>query len=114
MNVESPTGYDKAFDNVLRLRIMSILMVNESYDFTSLKLLLQVTDGNLASHLRHLEQAKFVKVEKSFSGRKPLTSYRLTQEGRKAFQAHLDFLEKLILQNKSFKSSTTNKQAEKY
>jgi len=114
MSVDSREGYDKAFDHVLRLRIMSILMVNESYDFTSLKLLLQVTDGNLASHLRHLEQAKFVKVEKSFSGRKPLTTYRLTQEGRKAFQAHLDFLEKLILQNKSFKSSTTNKQAEKY
>ncbi|MFM7629260.1 MAG: transcriptional regulator [Algoriphagus sp.] len=53
-------------------------------------------------------------MEKSFSGRKPLTTYRLTQEGKKAFQAHLDFLEKLILQNKSFKSSTTNKQAEKY
>jgi DNA-binding MarR family transcriptional regulator len=108
MSVDSKVGYDKAFDHVLRLRIMSILMVNPTYDFTSLKLLLQVTDGNLASHLRHLEQADYVKVEKSFSGRKPLTTYSLTQEGRIAFQAHLDFLEKLILQNKSFKSTTTN------
>ena len=50
MSVDSKLGYDKAFDHVLRLRIMSILMVNPTYDFTSLKLLLQVTDGNLASH----------------------------------------------------------------
>ena len=69
-------------------------------------------DGNLASHLRQLEQASYLRVEKSFSGRKPLTTYSLTQHGRKAFQAHLEFLENLILQNKSFKSSITNKKAE--
>jgi DNA-binding MarR family transcriptional regulator len=100
MSVDIQKGYDKAFDNVLRLRIMSILMVNARYDFNSFKALLQVTDGNLASHLKHLEQAEFLLVEKSFAGRKPLTTYGATEKGRKAFQAHLNFLEHLILQNK--------------
>ena len=101
MSVEIQEGYDKAFDNVLRLRIMSILMVNPRYEFNSFKALLQVTDGNLASHLKHLEQAEFLLVEKSFAGRKPLTTYAATEKGRIAFQAHLDFLEKLIRQNKA-------------
>jgi DNA-binding MarR family transcriptional regulator len=102
MSDESQKGYDKAFDNVLRLRIMSILMVNERYEFNSFKALLQVTDGNLASHLKHLEQAEFIRVEKSFAGRKPLTTYGATKIGRKSFQAHLEFLEQLISQNKAF------------
>ncbi len=102
MSDESQKGYDKAFDNVLRLRIMSILMVNERYEFNSFKALLQVTDGNLASHLKHLEQAEFIRVEKSFAGRKPLTTYGATEIGRKSFQAHLEFLEQLISQNKAF------------
>jgi len=100
MSVEIQEGYDKAFDNVLRLRIMSILMVNTRYEFNSFKSLLQVTDGNLASHLKHLEQAEFLLVEKSFAGRKPLTTYVATKKGRKAFQAHLQFLEQLIHLNK--------------
>jgi DNA-binding MarR family transcriptional regulator len=101
MTDESQNGYDKAFDNVLRLRIMSILMVNARYDFNSFKAILQVTDGNLASHLKHLEQAEFLFVEKSFAGRKPLTCYVVTERGRNAFQAHLQFLEQLIRQNKT-------------
>ena len=100
MSVDIQEGYNKAFDNVLRLRIMSILMVNDRYDFNSFKALLHVTDGNLASHLKHLEQAEFLLVEKSFAGRKPLTMYGATENGRKAFQAHLAFLEQLIRQNK--------------
>uniref|UniRef100_UPI004048A2FC winged helix-turn-helix domain-containing protein n=1 Tax=Algoriphagus sp. TaxID=1872435 RepID=UPI004048A2FC len=100
MSVDIQEGYNKAFDNVLRLRIMSILMVNDRYDFNSFKALLQVTDGNLASHLKHLEQAEFLLVEKSFADRKPLTTYGATENGRKAFQAHLAFLEQLIGQNK--------------
>ena len=93
--------YDKAFENVVRLRIMSILMVNERYDFNSFKELLEVTDGNLASHLRYLENANYVQVEKSFAGRKPLTNYSSTIAGKKAFKAHLNFLENLIKQNKA-------------
>ena len=93
--------YDKAFENVIRLRIMSILMVNEQYDFNSFKEILEVTDGNLASHLRNLETADYIRVEKSFAGRKPLTNYSATETGRKAFQSHLEFLENLINQNKA-------------
>ena len=102
MTVDIQEGFNKAFDNILRLRIMSILMVNARYEFNSFKTLLQVTDGNLASHLKHLEQAEFLLVEKSFAGRKPLTTYGATENGRKAFQAHLEFLEQLISQNKTF------------
>lgn len=94
-------NYDKAFENVIRLRIMSILMVNEQYDFNSFKEILEVTDGNLASHLRNLENAEYIRVEKTFSGRKPLTNYYATAAGKQAFQSHLDFLENLINQNKS-------------
>jgi len=100
MSVDLQAGYDKVFDNVLRLRIMSILMVNESYDFTSFKELLQVTDGNLASHLRQLETAEYLQVAKSFAGRKPLTTYTATATGKKAFQDHLDFLGALIKKSK--------------
>ena len=93
--------YNKAFENVIRLRIVSILMVNAQYDFNSFKEILEVTDGNLASHLRNLENSEYIRVEKSFAGRKPLTNYSATEVGRKAFQAHLEFLENLINQNKT-------------
>ncbi|MEN2280990.1 transcriptional regulator [Algoriphagus sp. SE2] len=94
-------NYDKAFENVVRLRVMSILMVNEEYDFNSFKEMLDVTDGNLASHLKNLEKQEYIEVNKSFVGRKPLTTYTATKTGKKAFQDHLDFLENLINENKS-------------
>ncbi len=94
-------NYDKAFENVVRLRVMSILMVNEQYDFNSFKEILEVTDGNLASHLRYLENQGYVAVEKTFLGRKPQTNYSATASGKKAFQDHLDFLEQLIKENKN-------------
>ena len=93
-------NYDKAFENVVRLRVMSILMVNAEYDFNSFKDLLEVTDGNLASHLKNLEKQEFIAVSKSFLGRKPLTNYSATESGKKAFQDHLEFLENLIKENK--------------
>lgn len=80
---------------------MSILMVNEQYDFNSFKEILEVTDGNLASHLRYLEKQDYVAVEKTFVGRKPQTNYSATASGKKAFQDHLDFLEQLIKENKN-------------
>jgi DNA-binding MarR family transcriptional regulator len=92
--------YDKAFENVIRLRVMSILMVNEQFDFNSFKELLGVTDGNLASHLRNLESAEYIRVDKTFVGRKPITNYSATEEGKKAFKDHLEFLENLIKENK--------------
>lgn len=80
---------------------MSILMVNEEYDFNSFKDILEVTDGNLASHLKNLEKQEYIAVNKSFVGRKPLTNYTATKIGKKAFQEHLEFLENLIKENKN-------------
>lgn len=87
---------DKAFENRVRLQIMSVLMVNERYDFNSLKELLDITDGNLASHLKALEKDEYIIVNKSFLGRKPNTNYEASVNGRKAFKQHLDALEQLI------------------
>jgi len=92
--------YDKAFENIIRLRIMSVLMVNERYDFNSFKALLGVTDGNLASHLRHLENASYIFIEKTFAGRKTQTNYAATEAGKIAFRSHLEYLEKLVKENK--------------
>lgn len=75
---------------------MSALMVNDALDFNSLKELLQLTDGNLASHLKGLEKEAFVAVQKSFVGRKPNTQYIATAEGKLAFNQHLLALEALI------------------
>lgn len=87
---------NKAFDHRIRLGIMSVLMVNESADFTTLKEILGVTDGNLASHAKALETENYIVVEKQFIGRKPNTKYIATKAGKKAFQEHIEALEKLI------------------
>src|SRR5690606_8818968 len=87
---------NKLFDHRIRLGIMSILAVNESADFTRLKELLNVTDGNLASHIKALEQAEFILVDKSFISKKPNTSYSATRLGISEFNKHLEALEKLI------------------
>lgn len=79
---------------------MSILVANENYDFNSLKELLDVTDGNLASHLKALEKEEYIIVYKSFLGRKPNTSYAASDQGRTAFLKHLESLENLIRQQK--------------
>lgn len=84
----------------MRLGIMSVLMVEEKADFNTLKETLQLTDGNLASHLRALEEAEYLRVEKQFVGRKPNTTYHATEVGRDAFKSHLDALEQLILSNR--------------
>ena len=75
---------------------MSVLMVNESMDFTNLKELLGATDGNIASHIKALETADYISVEKSFIGRKPNTKYSATKLGKSEFKKHIDALEKLI------------------
>lgn len=87
---------NKIFDSRIRLGVMSILMVNDSISFNELKQMLELTDGNLASHLNTLEQAAYMKVQKSFIGKKTNTTYILTSLGRQAFKAHLDALEKMI------------------
>lgn len=87
---------NKAFESRIRLGIMSVLVVNESADFNTLKEQLQITDGNLSSHIAALEKSQYLKIKKQFIGKKPNTTYLITASGRKAFAAHLDALEKLI------------------
>jgi len=87
---------NKAFDHRIRLGIMSVLMVNEHADFKTLKELLGITDGNLASHAKALEKVEFIKVEKQFIGRKPNTKYSATPLGKAEFKKHINALEKLI------------------
>jgi DNA-binding HxlR family transcriptional regulator len=90
------SNLNKVFESRVRLGVMSVLMVNETYDFNSLKETLNVTDGNLASHLKALEEKGMIKVNKRFIGRKPNTSYSVTETGMTEFRQHLKALENLI------------------
>ena len=90
------SNLNKAFESRIRLGIMSVLMVNEAVDFNTMKDLLEVTDGNLASHVKALEGLNYIQSSKQFIGRKPNTQYSITDEGRTAFQDHLNALEQLI------------------
>jgi len=89
---------NKVFENRIRLAIMSLLVVNDQVDFNSLKEMMELTDGNLASHITMLEKNNYVKVKKKFIGKKPSTSYSVTERGRKEFSEHIDALEKIINQ----------------
>lgn len=90
------SNINKIFESRVRLGIMSVLMVNDTYDFNNLKETLSVTDGNLASHLKTLEEKGMIKVNKQFIRRKPNTSYSATETGIADFQQHLKALETLI------------------
>ena len=94
--IRSIENLNKAFDNRIRLTIMSVLFVREEVDFNELKKMLGVTDGNLATHVAVLERHKYLKVKKLFVGKKPRTTYAITEPGSKAFAAHLDALEEVI------------------
>jgi DNA-binding MarR family transcriptional regulator len=91
---------NKIFDNRIRLGIMSALMVNDEINFNELKELMQVTDGNLASHLKPLEESGYIKVQKGFIGKKTNTTYSATKAGVAAFKTHLAALEKMIRSTK--------------
>lgn len=91
---------NKAFESRIRLGIMSILIVNDWVDFATLKEMLDITDGNLASHIQALEKLEFIDVKKQFVGKKPNTSYAATKTGRKAFNEHLDGLEQILKNRK--------------
>lgn len=93
-------GLYKAFESRIKLGIMSALAVNDMLDFNALKELLDVTDGNLATHLKALEKEGFIEVEKTFVDRKPNTKYFVTKKGKKAFDEHIKALEKLIRSQK--------------
>ncbi len=89
---------DKVLEHKTRLQIVSILAVNESNDFTSLKELLSVTDGNLATHVKALEREKYISVSKSFVDRRSNTRYKITERGRTAFRRHLDAMAEVVRQ----------------
>ena len=89
-------GLNKVFESRIRLGVMSVLMVNEEVNFNDLKQMLEVTDGNLATHLVTLEENGFIKVHKGFVGKKTNTTYAVTKAGEKAFKDHLQALENMI------------------
>jgi len=93
-------GFDqlnKAFESRVRLGLMSILSVNNWVSYKEIKDLLEVTDGNLASHIQSLEKINYLEIKKQFIGKKPLTTYKVTEIGKKAFENHIEGLEKLLL-----------------
>ena len=87
---------NKAFDSRVRLGLMSILVVNDWVSYKDIKENLSLTDGNLASHVSSLERIKYLEIKKQFVGKKPQTSYKVTEIGRKAFANHIDGLEKIL------------------
>ncbi len=91
---------DKILEHSIRLQIMSVLVANESYDFSALKELLDITDGNLATNIKALEKEKYISVLKTFVDRKPNTRYKATEKGRNAFKKHIEALEELIKQQR--------------
>lgn len=94
------TNINKSFESRQRLGIMSLLMVHDNIDFNTIKELLELTDGNLATHIAALEKSNYLVVKKIFLGKKTNTSYSATSLGKKAFKDHLNALEKIIKSNK--------------
>jgi DNA-binding MarR family transcriptional regulator len=95
--MKNPIGQlNKIFDSRIRIGIMSALMVNDSLNFNDIKALMDVTDGNLATHIKSLEENKYINVKKGFIGKKTNTTYTITKAGEKAFRSHLDALEQII------------------
>ena len=90
------TQLNKAFDSRIRLGLMSVLAANDEVEFSRMKEILNLTDGNLASHVAALEKVEYITIFKQFIGKKPNTTYKITLLGRKAFGEHLDALEALI------------------
>lgn len=94
--IESFQNINKAFESKVRLGIMAILMVNDETDFNALKELLSLTDGNLASHTRALEELGYITCNKSFVGRKPRTVFQATPQGKETFKSHIEALEQFL------------------
>ena len=87
---------DKVLEHRVRLQIVSVLAIHESYDFRTLKELLAITDGSLATHMKALERERYISTTKSFVDRKPNTRYRLVERGKTAFKKHLDAMAEVI------------------
>ena len=100
MNPEPFLQLDRMIHEKGRLGIMSMLAASPELSFTELRQALGMTDGNLTTHIRALQQEGYVSVAKSYQNNRPLTTCSLTPAGRKAFTAYIDLLEQIVRQNK--------------
>jgi DNA-binding MarR family transcriptional regulator len=91
---------DRAIHEKGRLAIMSALAATPEMSFTEMRDTLGMTDGNLTTHIRTLQEQGYVSVAKSYQNRRPLTTCSLTNTGREAFSSYIDLLEKIVRQNK--------------
>jgi predicted ArsR family transcriptional regulator len=100
VNPEPFLQLDRVIHEKGRLAILSLLVASPDLSFTEIKGALRMTDGNLTTHLKTLQQAGYVAVAKTFQGGRPLTTCRLTAAGKRAFTAYLNLLEQIVRQNK--------------
>jgi len=91
---------DRVIHEKGRLAITSMLAASPQLSFTEMRDSLNMTDGNLTAHMRTLQEAGYVSVTKAFQGGRPLTTYSLTAQGRKAFTTYINLLEKIVEQAK--------------
>ncbi|MGY8654114.1 MAG: winged helix-turn-helix domain-containing protein [Verrucomicrobiia bacterium] len=96
MNHEAFQNLDKVIHEKGRMAIMSLLAVTSEISFTDMRNDLGMTDGNLTTHIKHLQKAGYVGVTKSFRGKRPLTTLSLTTDGRTAFTTYIDTLEQIV------------------
>jgi DNA-binding MarR family transcriptional regulator len=87
---------DEIIHSRIRLAIMAVLVSVDEAEFTFLREKVKATDGNLSIHLKKLEEASYITVTKQFVAKKPVTTYKLTRKGRKAFESYIDRLELMI------------------
>jgi len=100
VNPEPFLQLDRVIHEKGRLAIMSLLAASPQLSFTEIKEALGMTDGNLTAHARTLHEAGYVSVTKAFRDKRPLTTYSLTKEGRKAFSDYIDLLEEILKQTR--------------
>ena len=91
---------DRVIHEKVRLALMSLLAASPQLSFTEMRDTLNMTDGNLTAHMRTLQEAGYVSVTKAFQGGRPLTTYSLTAQGRKAFATYINLLEQIVQQTK--------------
>lgn len=100
MNPEPFLQLDRVIHERGRLAIMSMLAASAELSFTELRDTLEMTDGNLTTHIRTLQEAGYVAVAKSYQNNRPLTTVSLTAAGRKAFAGYVSLLEQIVQQTK--------------
>ena len=101
MNPEPFLQLDRVIHEKGRLAIMSMLAASPELAFTELRDALNMTDGNLTTHIRTLQEAGYISVSKSYANNRPLTTCSLTAAGKKAFSGYIDLLEQILQQTKS-------------